>query len=741
MKKAVFPVTGMMCAACAAAVEKTVASCPGVISSSVNLASSELNLEWNPDITSPDKIALKVKDAGYDMIVEEDVAKAVEEKEKVELKAYHRLKLDLIISWIFTIPVVVICMCHIHFKAMEWILMGLTLVVMATGGRRFYISGFRNLFRGHPNMDSLVAISTAVSFIFSFVNSFFPKYLADNEFPADLYYEGAAMIIAFVLTGKFLETRAKRNTGNAIRALMALQPENAVLLSDDGTTTQVAVSYLKKGNRIIVAPGERIPVDGSVLDGISAVDESMLTGEPGGVEKTSGSLVSAGTMNLNGTLTIEVIQVGDGTRLAGIIRCVREAQGSKAPVQRLVDHISAIFVPAVMGISILTFCVWCALGPQNIPLAVLTAVSVLVIACPCALGLATPTAVMVGIGKGASNGILVKEASALEIISKINILAIDKTGTLTEGQPVVSDIYYKEEPSKEFLSALLSLEQLSAHPLAQAVTAWASEKVKPVKVECSEYIPGKGIIGIINGIRYWAGNEALAKEMLTLPDMEFLQKSEEWTLKGAGVILAGSETGDFLLIQIKDRIRTEAKLAIAELKRMGVQTILLTGDRKNTAKHVAEETGIQEVRAELLPGDKQDFIKELKKKGKIVGMAGDGINDSQALAEADVSIAMGGGSDIAMEVAQLTIVSGNLSFIPKALLLSEATLKIIRQNLFWAFIYNIIGIPIAAGIFYYSWGWLLSPMYASAAMAFSSVCVVTNSLRLGKMKLIKGLKK
>ena len=733
----IFPVTGMMCASCAGTVEKTVRETPGVVSASVNLASSELAVEWDPARTSPERIAERVQGVGYGMIVADSAEKALAQKEKAEAESYRRMKRDLILAWVLTLPVAVICMAHIHFPYMNYVLMAMTLTVMAVCGRRFYTSGFRNLFRGHPNMDSLVAVSTLVSFLFSLFNTVFPGFFRAYDMPADLYYEAAAVIIAFVLTGKFLETRAKRSTGSAIRALMGLQPDEAQVEDAAGQVRTVRIAAVKPGDLVVIRPGDRVPIDGTVVSGVSAVDESMLTGEPAGVEKTAGCRVSAGTMNLSGSLRVEAAAVGAATELARIIRCVREAQGSKAPVQRLVVRISAVFVPTVIALSVLTFVLWMTLGGGNFPVALLTAVSVLVIACPCALGLATPTAIMVGIGRGARGGILIRDAQALEQLARVDLLAIDKTGTLTEGVPRVSESWLSDGADEDFLTALKVLEERSAHPLAAAIRDWASARLSggtrsvPAGEEPAfEYLPGLGIRGALSGRSWWIGNQKLGETVLgTLPE-EFVRRAEAWSAEGAGVVFAGDGQGVIALFKVSDSVRADAGQTVRELHEAGIRTVLLTGDRARTAQHVASQVGISDVRADLLPADKQEIIRELKQAGHFVAMAGDGINDSQALAEADLSIAMGGGSDIAMEVAQLTVVSGRLAYIPQAIALSKATLRVIRQNLFWAFIYNLIGIPLAAGLFYPFRGWLLTPMVASAAMAFSSVCVVMNSLRL-----------
>ncbi len=736
MKKVNYPVTGMMCAVCAGTVEKTVAGCAGVKNASVNFAAAEVSFSYDPALTSPEIVAKAVSDAGYDMIIVNSAAEAVEEKEKAEHLQYVRMRRNLIIAWALTIPLSVICMMHIHFPGVDWVMAALTLAVMIISGRRFYTSGLKHLFSRRPDMDSLVAVSTLVSFFFSLFNTISSKTLTDHGIPADLYYEAAAMIIAFVSTGKFMEMRARRNTGTAIRALMGLQPSEALLVNPDGSTRTVKIEDIRKGDILSVRPGDRIPVDGIVTGGHAVVDESMLTGEPEGVEKTKGCKVSAGTLITNGTITVEAVQVGAATELSRIIECVRAAQGSKAPVQRLVDKISSVFVPTVILISLLTFVIWICVGVKLLPLAVLAAVSVLVIACPCALGLATPTAVMVGIGRGAREGILIREAAALERLAKVTVLAIDKTGTLTEGKPSVTTTFPPQlDPA--LVEAIYALEMKSAHPLADAISSWCKQHLKTVAPapQSFDYTPGKGITGEVADQTYWIGSEALGKSRGAAIPEDMRKMVETWAAEGAGIVLAGNDSKALAAFKVADTVRPDAKEAIEQLRNEGIRPVLLTGDRMTTALHVAQQTGIKDVYAELLPQGKQDEIARLKKTGEIVAMAGDGINDSQALAEADVSIAMGGGSDIAIEVAQLTIVSGRLTFIPKAVKLSNSTLKVIRENLFWAFIYNVAGIPVAAGVLYPIWGLLLSPMIASAAMAFSSVCVVLNSLRLNRMKI------
>lgn len=728
-EKGQFPVTGMMCAVCAGTVTKAASEVSGVESADANFATGELSVTWDPAVISPEKIAEAVRSAGYGLITEGDEERRVRESEEREAADYRRRKWLVGIAWAITLPMSALCMTHVHFPAENWIYMALTLVVMCVCGAGFYTRGIRSLLHGAPTMDTLVAVSTAASFLLSLFNTIFPGILEEKGIGSGLYYEGAAMIIAFVMTGKLMEARSRRNTGAALKALMGLQPSEAMLIGSDGVARKVRISEIHIGDHVSVRPGERIPVDGEVSRGTSAVDESMLTGEPEKVEKKEGDRVAAGTINGNGSLTVRATGVGSDTEIARIIRGVRDAQGSKAPVQRIVDKVSAVFVPAVFGAALLTFIIWLCIGPQYITQAMVCAVSVLVIACPCALGLATPTAIMVGIGRGASAGILVKDAAALERLAHIDTLVLDKTGTVTEGKPKVTDML--ETGDKEALrAALYGAELKSTHPLAEAICdLFRGGNVTPAALVDFGYVPGKGMTFSADGVKYRVGDASLADG-----DEALATKAAEWLATGAGVVAVTRDGSPAAVYRIADELRPEIPQTIRELSERGIDCVLLTGDRRLTAEHIARQAGIGTVVAEALPSDKYEYIRSLRKEGKIVAMAGDGINDASALAEADVSIAMGTGSDIAIETAQLTLVSGRLSALPRALRLSAKTLKIIHENLFWAFIYNVAGIPIAAGALY-AVGFMLTPMFASAAMALSSVCVVTNSLRLQKIKI------
>lgn len=734
--KDIFPVTGMMCAVCAGTVEKTASEVPGVKSAEVNFANSSITVRWDEKKTDPEQIAAAIRRAGYDMIVAESEARAVEEKERQEEKLYKELRFKVVLAWILTIPMAVLCMVHLHFPGDAWVYMAVTLVVMCVCGSGFYKRGFRSMFAKSPTMDTLVAVSTIVSFLFSAFNTVFPRLSESYHLNAGLYYEGAAMIIAFVLSGKLMEARSRRNMGLALKALMALRPVEAMVIPQDGEPRMVPIDELEEGDMILVRPGEKIAADGIVADGRSGVDESMLTGEPLQVEKGPGDKVSAGTVNGVGTLKVRAEYVGQDTGLVRIIMAVRRAQSSKAPVQKLVDRVAAVFVPAVMVISLVTFCIWLMVSPSYLPQAIIAAVSVLVIACPCALGLATPTAIMVGIGRGARSGIIIKDADALERLAKVNLLAIDKTGTLTEGHPAVTSLAVRKQDDdrclESTLAAVFGAELNSVHPLAEALCRYVkSRDISPEMPEKYEYIAGKGIECTTGGHSYRIGIWNGEKDA---ESTEVGGAISQWQSEGAGVVPVSRDGEMILAFKVEDRIREDAGECVETLQRMGVSVTLLTGDRRGAAEYVGRHTGIDSVAAEALPLDKQKYVEMMEKQGNVVAMVGDGINDAAALAEADVSVAMGGGSDIAIETAQLTLTGKSLMLLPEAFRLSRSTLRVIKQNLFWAFIYNVIGIPLAAGALYWA-GFMLTPMFASAAMALSSVCVVTNSLRLGKLKL------
>lgn len=730
--KKTFPVLNMHCAGCAANVEKTVKKLPGVADASVNFATNTLSVSYDADKLTPGEIRAAVLAAGYDLIVEEILNE--ERREEAQQRRYERLKRKVIGAWIFVIPMLLFSMVLMHMPYSNIIQLLLALPVMILFGNSFYRNAWKQAKLGRSNMDTLVALSTLIAFLFSVFNTFFPEFWYSRGLEPHVYYEAAVVIIAFVLTGKLMEERAKGNTSSAIRKLMGLQPRVARVLRG-GVEEDILIDQLQVGDLIVVRPGEQIPVDGMLSEGDSYVDESMISGEPIPVEKKAGDRVLAGTINQKGSFVIKASGVGSQTVLARIIRMVQEAQGSKAPVQRIVDKVTGVFVPVVLGIAVLTFILWMVFGgTAYISHAVLSAVSVLVIACPCALGLATPTALMVGIGKAAGNHILIKDAVALEQMRKVNVVVLDKTGTLTEGHPTVSGWLWAHAQETHFKNVLLAAELKSEHPLAGAiVTALQDEeKVVPAALDGFESITGKGIKVMYRGDTYWVGSHKLLKDFNASLSDVLAEMMVQYESDGNSIVYFGRGNEVLAIIAITDKIKPTSVEAVKELKRQGIDICMLTGDGQRTALAVAGKLGIDRFVADALPDDKEEFVRELQLQGKTVAMVGDGINDSQALALADVSIAMGKGTDIAMDVAMVTLMTSDLLLLPQAFELSRQTVKLIRQNLFWAFIYNLIGIPIAAGVLFPINGLLLNPMLASAAMAFSSVSVVLNSLSLGR---------
>jgi Cu2+-exporting ATPase len=607
--------------------------------------------------------------------------------------------------------------------------------VVLVFGRQFFINAWKQAKHRSANMDTLVALSTGIAYTFSFFNTIYPQFWHNRGLHAHVYFEAASVVIAFILLGKLLEERAKASTSSAIKKLMGLQPNVVTIVHHGGHIMEIPIEQVKVGDMLLVKPGGKIPVDGIVESGESYVDESMISGEPVPVLKEKGAKVFAGTINQKGSFQFKAEKVGGETLLAYIIKMVQEAQGSKAPVQKLVDKIAGIFVPIVIGFAILSFIAWLVLGGDNgLTQGLLALVTVLVIACPCALGLATPTAIMVGVGKGAEHGILIKDAEALELSHKVNAIVFDKTGTITQGKPEVTEALWLDE-TPEHRNILFSLEQSSEHPLAEAITAHYKEQAKNVSLSTIQSITGAGISGVFNGDKYFAGTSNLLKQNNISINEPTKIWSEEKRAEAKTVVFFANSKKVLATIAIADKIKESSKNAIAQLKNLGIDIYMFTGDNQQTATAIAKEVGIENFEAEALPQDKYDFVKSLQAKGKVVAMVGDGINDSQAMAQADVSIAMGKGSDIAMDVAKMTLISSDLVRIPAAIKLSKRTVQTIKQNLFWAFIYNLIGIPIAAGLLYPINGFLLNPMIAGAAMALSSVSVVTNSLRLKWMKL------
>jgi Cu2+-exporting ATPase len=729
--KKTFPVLEMTCAACAISVESMLKSAPGVQAAGVNFANQSAWVEYDPALATPEDLQKTVRAIGYDLVIDE--ANSNEIKEAAQQDHYQSLKQRTIWASVLSLPVVIIGMFFMNMPYGNYISMLLTLPVIAWFGRSFYINAWKQARHGKANMDTLVALSTGIAFLFSAFNTINPAFWHARGIHPHVYFEAAAVIIAFISLGKLLEEKAKSNTSSAIKKLMGLQPKTVRVIID-GKEQELPVAEVQPAHIILVRPGEKIPVDGIVTSGSSFVDESMITGEPLPVQKGKDNKVFAGTVNQKGSFQFLAQKVGNDTMLAHIIKMVQEAQGSKAPVQKLVDKIAGIFVPVVIGISILTFIVWMVAGGDNaFTNALITSVTVLVIACPCALGLATPTAIMVGIGKGAENNMLIKDAESLELAYKVDAVILDKTGTITEGKPVVSQMIWLpgKENNRELEQVLYSLEIQSEHPLAEAVINELKKKpIAAVELKQFESITARGVTGVLGANRFYVGNKQLIDEKNIQFNAALLKQAEQLQQQANTVICFADENQVLAIIAIADKIKATSPNAIKQLQQMGIEVYMLTGDNEQTAAAVAKEAGVTHFIAGMLPSGKADFVKELQQQNKVVAMVGDGINDSQALAQADVSIAMGKGSDIAMDVAKMTLITSDLQSIPKALVLSRKTVRTIRQNLFWAFIYNLIGIPLAAGVLYAFNGFLLNPMIAGAAMALSSVSVVTNSLRL-----------
>ena len=730
--KNTYPVLGMSCASCAARVDKTLNGLPGVYQATVNYATAVAQVEYNPEVCSDATLQSAVQDAGYDLLVDtgEDTADKAEE---IRLTRYRKIKRRTVAALLLSLPIMVISMFFEDISSLKYVLWILATPVVFGLGREFYINAWRQLKHGTSNMDTLVAVSTGIAYTFSVFNLLFPDFWLSRGIEPHIYFEAASVIIAFILLGRLLEERAKQNTSTAIKKLIGLQPKTVTIIVDSDERT-VPITAVQKGDTILVKPGERIAVDGVVVTGESYVDESMLNGEPVPMHKQSGEKVFAGTINQKGTFRFIADKIGSDTMLAQIIRMVQDAQGSKAPVQKLVDRIARFFVPAIISISIIAFVAWIFLAPTNgFTNGLLAMVTVLIIACPCALGLATPTAIMVGIGKGAEKGILIKDAQSLEIAQKIDTIILDKTGTITAGHPIVVESLW-ENGFEHSRKILYSLEKLSEHPLSDAVVNTLQNE-KEISIDKFENVPGKGVKGVVGSQTYYAGNLSLLNDNHITIASHLQELANKWTQEAKTLVWFADSTQAIAAIALTDEIKQTSAQAISQLQEMGVEVYMLTGDNAISAQAISRKVGINHYKAGVLPNEKAQFIKELQANGKKVGMVGDGINDSAALAQADLSIAMGQGSDIAVDTAMTTILSSDLLEIPETIRLSQLTIKTIYQNLFWAFIYNLIGIPIAAGIFYSVNGFLLNPMWASAAMAFSSVSVVLNSLRLKRKRI------
>lgn len=735
IKRQIFRVTGMTCASCAISLETYLKPITGVKFVSVNYPNQSVSIEFDLNVVSIELLKAKAKEISYELIDgnENEAKEAFHDLEAIRL---NTLRTKLIGSALFSIPVFIISMFFMGKIPYEnWILLGLSVPALFWAGNQFFINAWKKIKHGATNMDTLVALSTGVAFAYSVFNTVYPDFMMSRGIHPHVYYESAVVIITFILLGKYLEERAKGKTSSAIKKMMGLKPKEVTCIRN-GEEVTLPMHEIILGDLIILKPGDKVPVDGKVKKGESYIDESMLTGEPIPVPKTKGDAVTAGTINQKGALRIIAQKIGKDTLLSQIISAVEEAQASKPDIQRLVDKIAGIFVPIVIGIAVLTFVIWILIGPNpSFTYGLQALITVLIIACPCALGLATPTALMVGIGKGAELGILIKDAQTLETAYRTEILILDKTGTITEGKPSVTEVIWLEEDSN-YSSIIYAIESLSEHPLAQAVlNHFKTLKTETFPISSFESITGMGIKAQLNQCNYHIGNQRLLVENNIILNHENNALAERMKEDGNTVVYFTENENVVALIGIKDEVKLDAKQAIAKIQAKGIEVYMLTGDNKQTARVIAEQVGISHFQAEVLPSDKGNFIKKLQDEGRVVAMAGDGINDSHALAQADVGIAMGSGTDIAMESAGITLIHSNLDQISKAIELSKATMKTIKQNLFWAFFYNIIALPIAAGVLYPAFKFLLNPMIAGAAMSFSSISVLTNSLRLKRKKI------
>ena len=732
IKKEAFPVLGMSCASCAARVDKTLNNLPGVQEASVNYASAMAQVAYDADACSPEVLKAALQNVGYDMLIDSQ-DEAVDEAEKAHLARYESLKKRTRWAIALALPIMVLSMVWMHVHWVNYVVWLLATPVVFVLGRGFFTSAWKQLKHGACNMDTLVALSTGIAYVFSVFNLFFPTFWLSRGIEPHVYFEASSVIIAFILLGRLLEERAKRNASTAIRKLIGLQPKTVTIWTSDGERI-LPVTSIRQGDVVVVKPGERIAVDGVVSEGQSYVDESMLSGEPMAVRKQKNSKVYAGTINQKGAFRFVADKIGQDTLLAQIIRMVQDAQGSKMPVQKLVDKIASIFVPVIITIALLAMVAWMVLATNDgFTHGLLALVTVLIIACPCALGLATPTAIMVGIGKGAENGILIKNAESLEVARKIDTVVLDKTGTLTEGHPQVTDEAWLTDEARH-KNILLSLEKMSEHPLAEALRRFM-QHITAFDVKHFGVLDGRGIEGFVDGKKYYAGSLTLLEEKSIPMDASLRVKAEKWMKEAKTIVALADEEKTLGVLAITDKLKSTSGFAIDALHKQNIEIWMLTGDQSEAAREVAQQVGIKHFKAGVLPQEKASFVRELQSQGKKVAMVGDGINDSAALAQADLSIAMGQGSDIAMDTAMVTILSSDLVKISETIRLSQLTVRTIRQNLFWAFFYNLIGVPIAAGILYPINGFLLNPMIGGMAMAFSSVSVVTNSLRLRRKSI------
>ncbi len=748
MKAQKFNVTGMTCSACSARIEKNINNTNGIIEANVNLLSNSMSVKYDESILTEGDIIKVVEDTGYGASSAErkNAAPKSEQKSDAE-KEFKEMKKRLIISFLFAVPLLYLAMGHMLkwplpdiFHGMEnsitfaftQFLLALPVMII---NKKYYTVGFKTLFKGSPNMDSLIAIGTTAAVGYGIFAIYKIGYGLGHmdadmvmQYSMDLYFESAAVILALITLGKFLEARAKGRTSDAIRKLMDLSPKTA-LVERDGQEFEIPVEDVQKWDTIIVKPGQSVPVDGVIIFGNSSLDESMLTGESIPVEKKVGDKVIGASINKSGYFKFEAQNVGDDTTLSQIIRLVEEASSSKAPISKLADKISSVFVPVVIAIAVIATVVWLIMG-ATFEFALSIGIAVLVISCPCALGLATPTAIMVGTGKGAENGILIKSAEALEIAHQIQTVVMDKTGTITEGKPRVTEILTKGINENEMLKIAASAEKSSEHPLADAVVEEAKNRgIELYEVKSFEAIPGQGLEAVVNNSKYFIGNLRLVNEKkININDFE--EKSTRLADEGKTPLYFADEQNVLGIIAVADVVKPTSQRAIKEFEAMGIEVVMLTGDNKKTAEAIRKQLGITRAIAEVLPQDKEREIRQIQEQGRKVAMIGDGINDAPALARADVGIAIGAGTDVAIESADIVLIRSDLLDAVTAVQLSKSTIRNIKQNLFWAFIYNTVGIPLAAGVFFNVLSWKLNPMFAAAAMSMSSVSVVSNALRL-----------
>ncbi|NCT02101.1 cadmium-translocating P-type ATPase [Candidatus Parcubacteria bacterium] len=759
-----YKIKGMHCASCATIIERTFKKNEAVEAVEVNYGTEKVRVTYSEAKVTPEDLGKLIEPLGYSLIIPPasgaigaidntpgtDGEVNQDKKEKLAelsvMKTQVLAAMPLAVFSIFVMGWDILSEFNILAPMSEnvgtfvhHLMPVIATYILFVLGKPYLLGFYRFLRYGKANMDTLIGIGTLVAFVYSFLVTALENYLSAYIDVTHSYYDVTIVVVTFISLGKYLETRSKLKTGDAIEALLNLQAKTALVLRN-GIEIEVPISEVVHGDSVVIKPGAKIPVDGTISEGASFIDESMVTGEPIPVEKTVGTTVVAGTLNTNSTFTFTATKVGSETLLASIIRMVEDAQGSKAPIQALADKISSVFVPAVLVFAFLTLGTWLLIGTEYLGFAkalsygLTSFVGILVIACPCALGLATPTAIIVGVGKGAKEGILIKDAATLEKLHKVDTVIVDKTGTITKGKPeLVLLNNYSEQADIEIISILASLERKSEHPIAHAVMEYAAAKNSPeVSVQEFELIAGKGIRGIIAGTEYYAGNPKLIIDLGISFDKKTIL---EQTSQGKTPVILATKSSVLAIVFVADAIKPEAILAVQNLHKMGIMVAMLTGDNAQTAEAIAKEVGIDRVIAEVLPQDKLAYVKKLQSDGHIVAMAGDGVNDAPALAQANVGIAMGTGTDVAIETAGITLLHGDISKIVKAINLSKITMRGIKQNLFWAFFYNSIGIPLAAGMFFPFFGWLLSPVFAGLAMAFSSVSVVGNSLRLKTKKI------